>query len=122
MSCFFLSLTFKLFPDGVGCFQKSSVRLPLQKLPESPAVLDTKFYLFRRDIKFSNPEILYYDDAGKSLEISRFNYSQPIKLIIHGFLSKWRERGALIATHTYLKMVCGWIRYTLCFYKYTFFI
>lgn len=98
------SLSF-FFLDNVGCFEIPHVRSRLQRVPESPQVVQTKFYLYRRDIKFSNPEVLYYDDAGKSLESSRFNSSQPLKLIIHGFMSKWNQIGSLIAADAYLKMV-----------------
>ncbi|KAI4462097.1 lipase [Holotrichia oblita] len=90
--------------DAVGCFELGNPRSPLQKLPENPASLDTKFYLFRRNIKFSEPEILYYNDNGISLRQSKFNYSQPLKVIIHGFMGAWTNINALNASHTYLKI------------------
>lgn len=80
-------------------------RSPLQKLPENPQNLDTKFYLFRRNIKFSEPEVLRYNDNGISLNESKFNYSQPLKVIIHGFMGAWTNINVLNASHTYLKIV-----------------
>lgn len=89
----------------MGCFELPHKRSPLQKIPESPDILQTKFYLFRRNVNFSQPEILLYDDEGKSLQSSKFNYSQPLKMIIHGYMGKWSDIGNLIAAESYLKIV-----------------
>nr|XP_971822.3 PREDICTED: pancreatic triacylglycerol lipase [Tribolium castaneum] len=90
--------------DIVGCFELPHKRSPLQKVPENPEMLGTQFYLFRRGINFSQPEILHYDDDGKSLRKSSFNYSQPLKMIIHGYMGKWNDIGNLIGANTYLKI------------------
>lgn len=68
-------------------------------------MIGTKFYLFRRNINFSSPEVLHYGDDGESLKKSKFNVSQPLKLIIHGYMSKWNEKGALMGANAYLKIV-----------------
>ncbi|XP_044753699.1 pancreatic lipase-related protein 2-like [Coccinella septempunctata] len=90
--------------DTVGCFDLPHKRSPLQKVPEDPEMLRTKFYLLRRDINFSTPQIIHYDDDGESLKNSKFNYSQPLKMIIHGYMSRWNEKGALIASKAYLDL------------------
>lgn len=80
-------------------------RSPLTKPPESPDIIATKFFLFRRNIKFSHPQVLYYADQGLSLNQSKFNPQQITKVIIHGYLGKWSEPGALEAVEAYLKIV-----------------
>lgn len=90
--------------DIVGCFSLPHKNSPLQKIPEDPRILNTKFYLFTRKNNFSTPEILYYDDDGKSLKESNFNVFNPLKVLIHGYTSKWNEKGAVIATNSYLKL------------------
>lgn len=94
-----------LFLDNVGCFNLPHKNSPLQKVPEDPKLLDTKFYLFTTSTDFSKPEIVYYDDDGKSLDNSSFNFSKPVKLISHGYMSKWNEKGSIILANTYLKLV-----------------
>ncbi|GJQ76039.1 hypothetical protein Trydic_g18090 [Trypoxylus dichotomus] len=90
--------------DAVGCFELSNPRSPLQRLPDNPQNLDTKFYLFRRDLKFSQPDILLYNDNGLSLTTSKFNSSQPVKVLIHGFMGAWNNVNTLNASHLYLKI------------------
>ncbi|XP_060529296.1 pancreatic triacylglycerol lipase-like [Cylas formicarius] len=90
--------------DIVGCFNLPHKNSPLQKTPEDPRILRTKFYLFTRKINFSTPEILYYDDDGKSLSESSFNVFNPTKLLIHGYMSKWNEKGAVRVADAYLKL------------------
>lgn len=94
-----------LFADIVGCFSLPHKNSPLQKMPENPALLQTKFYLYTTKIDFAKPEILYYDDNGKSLEQSTYNHSRPLKVIVHGYTSKWNEKGSLIMANAYLKLV-----------------
>jgi hypothetical protein len=53
-------------------------------------VLGTKFYLFKRSTNLSHPEILNYDDEGKSLANSSFNYTLPMKMMIENRTSKLR--------------------------------
>jgi hypothetical protein len=93
-----------IFTDIVGCFELPHKRSPLQKVPENPEVLGTKFYLFKRSTNLSHPEILNYDDEGKSLANSSFNYTLPMKMIIHGYMGKWNDIGNLIGANTYLKI------------------
>ncbi|XP_017778335.1 PREDICTED: pancreatic triacylglycerol lipase-like [Nicrophorus vespilloides] len=90
--------------DTVGCFEVPHSRSPLQKTPEAPETLDTKFFLFRRNINFSEPEVIYYEDGGKSLSASKFNFEQPLRIFIHGYMSKWNERGAFVFADSFLKM------------------
>ncbi|XP_056633738.1 pancreatic lipase-related protein 2-like [Diorhabda sublineata] len=90
--------------DIVGCFKLPHKNSPLQKHPEDPKMLDTKFYLFTRSTDLAKPEILFYDDGGESLKISSFNLSNPLKVIVHGYVSKWNEKGSLIIMKSYLKM------------------
>ncbi|CAH1155851.1 unnamed protein product [Phaedon cochleariae] len=91
--------------DTVGCFNLPHKNSPLQKVPEDPKMLDTKFYLFtRKTPDLSKPEILYYDDNGKSLNDSTFDVSKPLKMIVHGYMSRWNEKGSLIITNAYLKL------------------
>lgn len=95
-----------IFPlDTVGCFELHHARSPLQKIPESPKVLQTKFFLYRRNIDFDSPQMIYYEDNGAALDKSSFNFSKPLKVVVHGFMSKWNEKGNLIAADTYLKLV-----------------
>ncbi|CAH0556140.1 unnamed protein product [Brassicogethes aeneus] len=90
--------------EKVGCFELPHSRSPLQKTPESPKVIDTKFFLFRRDINFATPQILYYDDEGKSLNGSKFNHTQKLKLFIHGYMSNWNEKGPVLGSEAFLKL------------------
>ncbi|XP_057664825.1 pancreatic lipase-related protein 2-like [Diorhabda carinulata] len=90
--------------DIVGCFKLPHKNSPLQKHPEDPKMLDTKFYLFTRSTDLAKPEILFYDDGGESLKRSSFNLSNPLKVIVHGYVSKWNEKGSLIIMKSYLKM------------------
>lgn len=98
-------ITFSFVLETVGCFELPRSRSPLQKEPEAPEMIGTKFYLFRRNINFSEPEVLHYGDGGESVKKSKFNASQPLKLIIHGYMSKWNEKGALMGANAYLKIV-----------------
>lgn len=91
--------------DLVGCIELPHVNSPLQKTPEDPKALQTKYYLFRRNINFSEPEIIHISDNWASLDKSKFNYSQPLKVIVHGYLSNWNERGNLLAADAYRKLV-----------------
>ncbi|KAG5876006.1 hypothetical protein JTB14_026135 [Gonioctena quinquepunctata] len=91
--------------ETVGCFNLPHKNSPLQKVPEDPQLLDTKFYLLtRRMADLSKPEVLYYDDNGKSLNESTMDFKKPLKLIAHGYTSKWNEKGSLIIANTYLKL------------------
>nr|CAH7763703.1 unnamed protein product [Callosobruchus chinensis] len=90
--------------ETVGCFNLPHKNSPLQKVPEDPKVIDTKFYLFTRNIDFHKPEVLYYDDNGTSLQQSSFNYSNPLKLVIHGYTSRWNEKGSIVIANSYLKL------------------
>lgn len=78
---------------------------PLQKVPENPNILDTRFLLFRRNIEFAKPQVLYYNDNAISLEASKFNYTQKLKVLIHGYMGKWHRMGNLNITNAYLKLV-----------------
>lgn len=93
------------FPDTVGCFKVQFGHIPLKRLPESPEYLDTEFYLFRRNISFDKPELLNYGDDQDSLKRSRFVPGQDVKVLIHGFLTRWNEAGALRGARAYLDIV-----------------
>ncbi|XP_050499392.1 pancreatic triacylglycerol lipase-like [Diabrotica virgifera virgifera] len=90
--------------DVVGCFNLPHKNSPLQKTPESPELLKTKFYLYTRSTDFTEPEVLYYDDNDNSLNSSSFRISGPLKVVVHGYMSKWNEKAAMIITNSYLKM------------------
>ncbi|CAH1112772.1 unnamed protein product [Psylliodes chrysocephalus] len=90
--------------DEVGCFNLPHKNSPLQKIPEDPQVLNTKFYLFTRETDFSKPQVLYYEDKGRSINGSSFDPSKPLKIIVHGYTSKWNEKGSMIITNAYLKL------------------
>ncbi|XP_018575805.1 pancreatic lipase-related protein 2-like isoform X2 [Anoplophora glabripennis] len=90
--------------DIVGCFNLPHKNSPLQKVPEDPKILDTKFYLFTRNINFSHPEVLVYDDNGASLEKSSFNSSKPLKLLVHGYMGRWNDKGFLVLSEAYRKL------------------
>lgn len=92
------------FSDVVGCFSMPHKNSPLQRVPEDPRLLNTKFYLFTRK-NTTHPEVLLYDDEGKSLRESNFNVFKPLKVLIHGYTSKWNEKGALTVKDSYLKLV-----------------
>lgn len=77
----------------------------MQKIPESPRVLNTKFYLFKRDINFATPEVIYYDDEGQSLNQSKFDPKLGLKLFVHGYMSNWNERGPIVGANAFLKLV-----------------
>lgn len=89
----------------MGCFNLPHKNSPLQKVPEDPKMLDTKFYLFTRGINFSHPEILMYDDEGVSLEKSSFNHSKPLKLLVHGYMGRWNDKGLLVLSEAYMTLV-----------------
>lgn len=74
-------------------------------LPDSPVAIDTKFFLFRKNLNFSHPQVLRYEDAGLSLNQSKFNSQEPVKIIIHGYLGRWNEQLALESVYVYLKIV-----------------
>ncbi|CAH1986121.1 unnamed protein product [Acanthoscelides obtectus] len=90
--------------ETVGCFNLPHKNSPLQKVPEDPRVVETKFYLFTRNIDFHKPEVLYYDDNGTSLQESSFNFSNPLKVVVHGYTSRWNEKGSIIIANSYLKL------------------
>lgn len=98
-------LTLFHFVDIVGCFELPHSNSPLQKTPEDPKVLQTKFYLFRRNINFSEPEIVYHNDNWLSLNNSKYNYTEPLKVVVHGYLSNWNEKGNLLTADAYRKLV-----------------
>ncbi|XP_066246354.1 pancreatic triacylglycerol lipase-like [Euwallacea similis] len=89
--------------DVVGCFSLPHKNSPLQKVPDDPRFLDTKFYLFTRK-NASLAELLHYGDEGKSLRESTFNVFKPLKVLIHGYTSNWNEKGALMVKDSYLKL------------------
>ncbi|CAG9829545.1 unnamed protein product [Diabrotica balteata] len=93
-----------IITDIVGCFNLPHKNSPLQKTPESPELLKTKFYLYTRSTDFNEPEVLYYDDNDQSLNGSSFRISGPLKVVVHGYMSKWNEKAAMIITNSYLKM------------------
>ncbi|GLV44425.1 uncharacterized protein CBL_10229 [Carabus blaptoides fortunei] len=90
--------------DTVGCFDIPRRHNPLRQAPEHPGVLETQFYLFRRDINFSSPELLTYSNSDQSLQGSTFNVKQPVKILVHGYMTKWDEPGALAGAKAYLKI------------------
>ncbi|KAF7287335.1 hypothetical protein GWI33_001695 [Rhynchophorus ferrugineus] len=90
--------------DIVGCFTLPHSNSPLQRVPEDPKTLGTKFYLITRKTNTSIPEILFYNDDGKSLQESSFNSSNILKVLIHGYTSKWNEKNALLVTDAYLQL------------------
>ncbi|KAJ8920081.1 hypothetical protein NQ315_011735, partial [Exocentrus adspersus] len=90
--------------DVVGCFNLPHKNSPLQRVPEDPRNLDTKFYLFTRSVNFSRPEVLAYDDNGASLKKSSFDHTKPLKLMVHGYMGKWSDKGLLVLTEAYLKL------------------
>ncbi|KAH1002997.1 pancreatic lipase-related protein 2 isoform X1 [Dendroctonus ponderosae] len=89
--------------DVVGCFSLPHKNSPLQKVPESPAALDTKFLLFTRQNR-TEPELLHYADASGSLRSSSFNVFKPLKVLIHGYTSKWNQSGAVQVKDAYLQL------------------
>ncbi|XP_031349709.1 pancreatic lipase-related protein 2-like isoform X2 [Photinus pyralis] len=90
--------------DIVGCFDLPRKFSPLHKGPESPAVINTKFFLFRNDLKFSTPQRLYYEDNGRTLNQSKFNASEHVKVIVHGYLGSWRDGGGLAGAKLYTQL------------------
>lgn len=91
--------------DTVGCFKLPHTRSPLQKVPESPKVIDTRFYLFRRSIPSSKPQRLHYEDHGVSLNKSSFDPKQPLKMVVHGYLNRWNEPALLESGGYYMNIV-----------------
>ncbi|KAK4874998.1 hypothetical protein RN001_011420 [Aquatica leii] len=90
--------------DVVGCFDSPHMLTPLKKVPESPSSIGTKFYLFRRDVQFSDPQILKYEDSGQSVNSSKIDPNRSVKVIIHGYMGSWLEDGPLNTAQTYLKI------------------
>ncbi|KAK5644544.1 hypothetical protein RI129_005844 [Pyrocoelia pectoralis] len=90
--------------DIVGCFDVPHKLSPLKKGPESPSVLNTKFFLFRNDLKLSHPQRLYYEDNGLSLKQSKFNERENVKVIVHGFMGSWRDNGTLDGAQLYTQI------------------
>nr|XP_022909629.1 pancreatic lipase-related protein 2-like [Onthophagus taurus] len=94
----------KVCYDFVGCFELPHPRSPLQRSPQDPNVLNTKFYLFNKKIQFSQPNILYLNDNQKSIYDSKFDYKNPLKVLIHGYMGIWNNLNSLNATDAYLKL------------------
>ncbi|KAF5287804.1 hypothetical protein FQR65_LT12172 [Abscondita terminalis] len=88
----------------VGCFDLPHMLSPLKKIPENPSIINTKFYLFKRNVKFSNPETLNYGDNGLSVRASRINVNNSVKVIIHGYTGSWIDDGPLNTAQKYLEL------------------
>ncbi|KAF5284338.1 hypothetical protein FQA39_LY04631 [Lamprigera yunnana] len=90
--------------DVVGCFDLPNKLSPLKKAPESPTLINTKFYLFRRNVPFSKPEVLQYEDNGLSINRTKFNSKDPLKVLIHGYMGTWMDDNSLYTVQLYLKI------------------
>lgn len=93
--------------DEVGCFSLPHSKSPLQKAPESPKVINTRFYLFNRKINFSTPEVINFYKGQAKVNDTKFDTNLPLKMVIHGYMSKWNEKGNILMASTYLKLVSG---------------
>lgn len=87
--------------DDLGCFTNDypfggSLR-PISDLPDTPAKINTTFYLYTRQSP-SKPEIINYKNPGK------FNPSLPTKLIVHGWLDTSFEQWILDMRDALLKV------------------
>lgn len=97
-------------PEGVGCFSLPHSKSPLQKVPESPKIINAKFYLFKRDINFTTPELITFSNGQAFINGTKFDAKLPVKMIIHGYMSKWNEKGNLLMANAYLKLVSACFR------------
>ena len=78
--------------DGYGCFFKNGTYGNFYRLPASPKVVSTKFYLYRSADQ-EDPELLDYKNMTSLFE-SSFRGDQPTVITIHGFSSgPWAEWG-----------------------------
>lgn len=50
------------------------------------------------------PEVLFYNDGGKSITESSFNPKNKLKVLVHGYTSKWNEKNALLVADAYLQL------------------
>lgn len=80
-------------------------------MPENPESLQTQFYLYRRNINFTSPELLNYNDDLEVLRNSKLNPNQSLKIIIHGYSTRWNEVGALAGVKAYLDIVSIFISF-----------
>ncbi|KAK6617215.1 hypothetical protein RUM44_005546 [Polyplax serrata] len=102
--------------DVVGCFELP--RKPsLKKPPQSPEMVDTKFWLYTRstvtnlEVKYDDllilrkdAQLLYYGDDFESIKNSTFNPGKPSKVLIHGFKGSGKDKGALSGVKEFLKL------------------
>ncbi|KAK0166814.1 hypothetical protein PV327_004297 [Microctonus hyperodae] len=88
--------------DHLGCFIDPPKRLTLNRPPEHPNIIQTKFLLYTR--KNREPEILHYDDESKSIERSNFNGSKRLKILAHGFKGSGSNAGVITATNLLLDL------------------
>ncbi|XP_063216982.1 pancreatic lipase-related protein 2-like isoform X3 [Bacillus rossius redtenbacheri] len=82
--------------DMLGCFTLPHKRSPLQKLPDSPDKIDTKFWLYKRP-NSTEPQLVHYGDALRSLKDTGFEAHKPVKMVIHGYKGSGKDVGAVLA-------------------------
>nr|CAD7396776.1 unnamed protein product [Timema poppensis] len=87
--------------DMVGCFTTQRKHSPLKKTPESPEIVDTKFWLYTPS-NITSPQLIQYGDRLYSLEKSDFQYNLPVKVLIHGFKGSGKDKGAIRGAHAFL--------------------
>nr|CAD7193722.1 unnamed protein product [Timema douglasi] len=85
----------------VGCFATQRKHSPLKKTPESPEIVDTKFWLYTPS-NITSPQLIQYGDRLYSLEKSDFQYDLPVKVLIHGFKGSGKDKGAIRGAHAFL--------------------
>ena len=87
----------------MGCFDNHRRASTLKKPPQSPTQVDTKFWMYTRELNME-PKLLYYD-RQESFNEAKFDTTRPIKMIIHGFKGSGREKGTLMGTKVLLERV-----------------
>nr|CAD7589660.1 unnamed protein product [Timema genevievae] len=85
----------------VGCFTTQRKHSPLKKTPESPEIVDTKFWLYTLS-NITSPQLIQYGDRLYSLEKSDFQYDLPVKVLIHGFKGSGKDKGAIRGAQAFL--------------------
>ena len=94
------------FLENLGCFLSKDSALLHHHAPETPEMLETKFYLFYNESMLHVPHVLegflpttLFDDFQNGSQ------KQQLKVLIHGFMGTWNGRRAFDGIKAYLKFV-----------------
>lgn len=87
----------------LGCFVDRQSP-PVKRAPQHPNVIKTQFFLYTRSER-ENPEVIKYGDNFESIKRSKFNVSNPFKIIVHGYKGSGNDVGAIRGANALLEVV-----------------